>query len=49
MTESVIDCRGVGRRFDDGASVVEVLRGVDLTVAAGDTVAITGASGASTS
>ncbi len=45
MTESVIDCRGVGRRFDDGASVVEVLRGVDLTVAAGDTVAITGASG----
>jgi lipoprotein-releasing system ATP-binding protein len=45
MTEPVIDCRGVGRRFDDGASVVEVLRGIDLTVAAGETLAITGASG----
>ena len=45
MTEPVIDCRAVGRRFDDGASVVEVLRGVDLTVAAGETLAITGASG----
>jgi lipoprotein-releasing system ATP-binding protein len=45
MSEVVIDCRGVGRRFDDGASVVEVLRGVDLTVTAGETLAITGASG----
>ena len=45
MNETVIDCRGVGRRFDDGASVVEVLRGIDLRVAAGETLAITGASG----
>ncbi len=45
MNETVIDCRGVGRRFDDGASVVEVLRGIDLIVAAGETLAITGASG----
>ena len=45
MSDTVIDCRGVGRRFDDGASVVDVLRGVDLSVAAGETLAITGASG----
>ena len=45
MNEAVIDCRAVTRRFDDGASVVDVLRGVDLTVAAGETLAITGASG----
>ena len=45
MNEAVIDCRTVTRRFDDGASVVDVLRGVDLTVVAGETLAITGASG----
>lgn len=45
MNEAVIDCRAVTRRFDDGASVVDVLRGVDLTVVAGETLAITGASG----
>ena len=45
MSETVIDCRGIGRRFDDGASVVDVLRGIDLIVVAGETLAITGASG----
>ena len=45
MSEAVIECRGVTRRYDDGASVVEVLRGVDLALAAGETLAITGASG----
>lgn len=45
MSEPVIDCREVTRRFVDGASVVEVLRGVTLQVAAGETIAITGASG----
>lgn len=45
MNDPVVDCRDVARRFDDGGSVVEVLRGVTLIVEAGETVAISGASG----
>jgi len=45
MSEPVLSGRALTRRFDDGASVVEVLKGVDIEVAAGDTIAITGASG----
>lgn len=45
MTERVLECQSVTRRFADGANVVEVLKGVDLNVSAGETIAITGASG----
>ncbi len=45
MSERVIECRDLARRFDDGATVVDVLAGVSLDVAAGETVAVTGASG----
>jgi len=43
--EPVLECRGVGRRFTEGDSVLEVLSGVDLTIAPAERVAIIGASG----
>ncbi len=45
MTEPVLDCRGVVRRFNEGASTLEVLRGIDLQVQAAERVAIIGSSG----
>ena len=47
MTESapVLECRGVTRKFREGASLLEVLKGVDLEIAAAERVAIVGASG----
>jgi lipoprotein-releasing system ATP-binding protein len=48
MTDSnrnVLECRGVVRRFREGDSVLEVLRGVDLEVAPAERVAIIGTSG----
>jgi len=42
---AVLECRGLGKIFRQGAAEVPVLGGVDLTVAAGETVAIVGASG----
>ena len=42
---SVLECRGVVRRFEEGGSVLEVLKGVDMSVAAAERVAIIGASG----
>lgn len=41
----VLQCRGLVRTFDDGASRVEVLKGVDLDIAVGERVAIVGSSG----
>jgi lipoprotein-releasing system ATP-binding protein len=41
----VLSCRGLAKRFHDGEIDVEVLRGVDLMVAQGETLAIVGASG----
>lgn len=46
MSEKVvIRCRGLSRRFVQGQVVLEVLRGVDFDVMAGERVAILGASG----
>jgi lipoprotein-releasing system ATP-binding protein len=41
----VLSCQGLAKRFHDGELDVEVLRGVDLAVASGETLAIVGASG----
>lgn len=41
----VLSCAGLTKRFHDGELDVEVLRGVDLAVAQGETLAIVGASG----
>jgi len=45
MTETVLECRGVIRRFEEGDSVLDVLKGVDLSVAPAERVAIIGTSG----
>ncbi|MEX0900173.1 MAG: ATP-binding cassette domain-containing protein [Gammaproteobacteria bacterium] len=45
MNEPVLIATGLSRRFDDAGRTVEVLRGVTLEVAPGETVAIVGASG----
>ncbi len=43
--EPVLQCRELSRIFDDGSSRVEVLRGVELSLARGEKIAIIGASG----
>ena len=45
MSKPVLVVKGLSKRFAEGQLDVTVLRGVDLTVEAGETVAIVGASG----
>jgi lipoprotein-releasing system ATP-binding protein len=47
MNESspVLSCHGLGKRFEEGGNVVEVLKDVELEVMPGDRLAIVGASG----
>lgn len=43
--QPVLEVRGLSKRFSEGGLCVSVLQGVDLSVKAGETVAIVGASG----
>ena len=45
MTEPVLKCQGVVRRFNEGESMLVVLHGVDFVVQAAERVAIIGTSG----
>jgi lipoprotein-releasing system ATP-binding protein len=45
MSEVVLQAQGIRKRFHEGDIDIEVLKGIDLEVRAGDTVAIVGASG----
>jgi lipoprotein-releasing system ATP-binding protein len=45
MSEAVLSCRDLERRFEDAGNVVEVLKGVSLSVNAGERLAILGSSG----
>ena len=43
--DAVLECRGLTKAFEEGGQRLEVLRGVDLVVSRGESVAIVGASG----
>jgi putative ABC transport system ATP-binding protein len=45
MSEPLVDLAGVHLTLGEGASRTEILRGIDLTVGEGETVAVLGASG----
>jgi lipoprotein-releasing system ATP-binding protein len=45
VAEPVLRCRGLGKVYRDGSREVEVLRGVELSLMAGERLAIVGASG----
>jgi len=45
MSEVVLQCEGLSRTYDDGDRSVTVLRSVDLTLLAGEKIAVVGGSG----
>ena len=45
MTDAVLECKSVVRRFREGDSTLEVLSGVNLAVNAAERLAIIGTSG----
>ncbi|HEY4541551.1 MAG TPA: lipoprotein-releasing ABC transporter ATP-binding protein LolD [Noviherbaspirillum sp.] len=45
MNQTVLSCRGLSKTFTQGKYSVDVLRGIDFSVARGERVAIVGASG----
>lgn len=46
MSRTILECRGVEKRFSKQGNQVEVLRGVDLKIAEGESLAVLGHSGA---
>jgi lipoprotein-releasing system ATP-binding protein len=42
----ILQCKGITKAFAQGISDIKVLRGIDLTVQSGESIAIVGASGA---
>ncbi|KTD46453.1 lipoprotein-releasing ABC transporter ATP-binding protein LolD [Legionella quateirensis] len=45
MSDSILNSQSLAKSYNDGASKVEVLKGIDLNIAKGDSVAIIGPSG----
>lgn len=45
MSDIILQCRKLSKSYHDGAAKVEVLKGIDLSINAGDRVAIIGPSG----
>jgi len=45
MADPVLSCAGLSKRYQDGSRAVQVLQGVDLSLQAGERIAIIGRSG----
>jgi len=45
MADPVLSCSGLSKRYQDGSRAVQVLQGVDLSLQAGERIAIIGRSG----